>query len=112
MPPSGRWRPAVLAGAGAVLIGVAATVLTWDRRPYPGWVWLPTHLAGISFAVAGGALWVRRPTNATGRLMGAAPNGRYIGDLQLRGTPPAFAAGLCLFSTRRPLLTPLRLALP
>jgi signal transduction histidine kinase len=112
MPPSGRWRPAIPAGAGAVLIGVAATVLTWNRRPYPGWVWLPTHLAGISFAVAGVALWLRRPANATGRMMVAVAVAWYIGDLQLSGNPAAFAVGFCLFYTSSTILTHLVLALP
>ena len=69
-------------------------------------------ISGISFAVAGVALWLRRPANATGRMMVAVAVAWYIGDLQLSGNPAAFAVGFCLFYTSSTILTHLVLALP
>jgi signal transduction histidine kinase len=101
-----------VAGAAGILCAVVAIVSTWRIAPYPLWVWLPVQLAGLSFVLSGVVLWLRRPTNGTGRLMIAVGLTSYIGDLQLSSAPVLFAIGFCCYHLTYAVLGHLVLALP
>jgi signal transduction histidine kinase len=109
--PSGPWLPVALGVTGLIVASVAIAT-TWRIAPYPLWVWIPVHLAGLSFTLSGVALWRRRPANPTGRLMTAVGLTWYIGDLQLSSRPMLFAVGFCFYYLTYGVMGHLVLALP
>ncbi|MBO3748334.1 sensor histidine kinase [Streptosporangiaceae bacterium NEAU-GS5] len=98
--------------AAGVALGVSAIVATWPVAPYPGWVWLPIQLPGISFIVSGAVLRWHRPANRIGLVMMVAGFAWYVGDLQLSPAPALFAIGFCLFHVNYAALGHLVLLLP
>jgi signal transduction histidine kinase len=102
----------VAVGLAGVLVALAATLWSWDARPYPAWIWLPTQFGGVSFVVTGVILWRYRPSNPSGRLMVLVGITWYIGDLQTSARPAVFAVGFCLYYTSTAALAHLVLALP
>ncbi|KUN23182.1 hypothetical protein AQJ23_24380 [Streptomyces antibioticus] len=97
--------------AGAV-VASAALLGTWQVAPYPAWLWLPVHLAGVSFVVCGVVLRLRRPANGTGWLMILVGFTWYIGDLQLSDSTVLFALGFGGYHLTYAALGHLVLALP
>jgi signal transduction histidine kinase len=108
---SGRRLPVAL-GLTGVIVASLAIATTWRIAPYPLWVWIPVQLAGLSFALSGVVLWLRRPVNPTGRLMTTVGLTWYIGDLQLSSRPVLFALGFCLYHLSDAVMGHLVLALP
>lgn len=108
---SGQWLPVAWGVTGAIVASLAIAT-TWHIAPYPLWLWVPVQLAGLSFAVSGVVLWLRRPLNPTGRLMVAVGLTWYIGDLQLSRRPVLFALGFCLYHLSDAIMGHLVLALP
>jgi signal transduction histidine kinase len=106
-----RVVPFAVIGAG-VAAAVTSLLTTWPVAPYPPWVWLPVQLAGVSFTVCGAVLWLRRPTNGSGRLMAATGLVWYLGALQLSTNPVLYAVGFCLYHLGTVVMAHVVLALP
>ncbi|MGY1809084.1 sensor histidine kinase [Blastococcus sp. SYSU D00669] len=101
-----------LIGPTIVVIAATAVVASLPRAPYPLPIWLFLQVTGLVFAVCGVVLWWQRPANGTGRLMAVVALTWYVGNLQLIGSPVAFALGFSLYHAQVAALTHLVLALP
>jgi signal transduction histidine kinase len=95
----------------ALLIGMVAAV-AGIAVPLPLWVWVPLHLVGVCFTVAG-AMSIRGSSHSqVGVLMVAVGTTWYLGDLQASTNEFVSAIGFCTYHLVTAVFAHLVLALP